>query len=183
MQEIELWPLAKLIQYTRNPRKNDHAVDKLAAAIKEFGFRIPILAKSDGLVIDGHLRLKAAIKLGMDEVPVLIADDLTETQIKAFRISVNKMADLAEWDNELLALEMEELKLEGFDLDLTGFDAVELDELLGEIQSEPEPQEMPAGIDYQEKFAVLVACEDELSQTEVYDRLTGMGYACKVLVN
>jgi ParB-like chromosome segregation protein Spo0J len=124
--KTELWPLERLIDYARNPRKNDHAVDRVAAAIKEFGFRVPIIAKSDGLVVDGHLRLKAAKKLGLETVPVMLADDLTDAQIKAFRISVNRMADLAEWDNELLALELGELGELGFDLELTGFDGEEI---------------------------------------------------------
>jgi ParB-like chromosome segregation protein Spo0J len=96
---FETWPIERLTEYARNPRKNDHAVDKIAGAIKEFGFRIPVVAKSDGLVVDGHLRLKAAKKLGLTEVPVILADDMTEAQIKAFRISVNRMAEFAEWDN------------------------------------------------------------------------------------
>ena len=124
--KTETWPLERLIDYARNPRKNDHAVDRVAAAIKEFGFRVPIVAKSDGLVVDGHLRLKAARKLGLAEVPVVLADDLTDAQVKAFRISVNRMAELAEWDNELLALELGELGELGFDLDLTGFAAGEI---------------------------------------------------------
>ena len=123
---FETWPIDRLIEYARNPRKNDHAVDKIAAAIKEFGFRVPVVAKSDGLVVDGHLRLKAAKKLGLTEVPVVLADDMTEAQIKAFRISVNRMAEFAEWDNELLALEFSDLTDMGFDLDLTGFMADEI---------------------------------------------------------
>ena len=124
--KTETWPLERLIDYARNPRKNDHAVDRVAAAIKEFGFRVPIVAKSDGLVVDGHLRLKAARKLGLAEVPVVLADDLTDAQVKAFRISVNRMAELAEWDSELLALELGELGELGFDLELTGFDEGEI---------------------------------------------------------
>lgn len=129
-QSLEHWPVDRLIPYARNPRKNDHAVERVASAIKEFGFRVPIVAKSDGTVIDGHLRLKAAKKLGLESVPVITADDMTPTQIKAFRISVNRMAELAEWDTELLKLEMEELRLEGYDLDLTGFDTGELLEIM-----------------------------------------------------
>lgn len=131
MLQHETWPIDKLIEYARNPRKNDHAVDRVAAAIREFGFRVPVVAKSDGTVVDGHLRLKAAKKLGLTEVPVVLADDMTDLQIKAFRLSVNKMAELAEWDNELLALEFCELQELGFDLDLTGFDADELEVLAG----------------------------------------------------
>ena len=88
---IEYWPIDRFIEYARNPRKNDHVVDKAASWIKEFGFRVPVLAKSDGTIVDGHLRLKAAKKLGMKEIPVSNADDMTEVQIKAFRLSVNKI--------------------------------------------------------------------------------------------
>ena len=123
---FETWPIERCIGYARNPRKNDHAVDKVASAIREFGFRVPIVAKSDGTVVDGHLRLKAAAKLGLTEVPVILADDLTETQIKAFRLSVNKVAEFAEWDIGLLKLEFEDLEADGFDLSLTGFDLGEI---------------------------------------------------------
>lgn len=126
---FETWPIDRCVDYVRNPRKNDHAVDKVAAAIREFGFRVPIVAKSDGTVVDGHLRLKAAKKLGLIEVPVILADDMTEAQIKAFRLSVNKVDELAEWDNELLALEFTDLQDMGFDLTLTGFDQDEIDAL------------------------------------------------------
>lgn len=130
MEKIEQWEIGRLIPYARNPRKNDHAVDKIASAIREFGFKVPIIAKSNGDVVDGHLRLKAAQKLGMDTVPVVIADDLSDAQIKAFRLSVNKMAEIAEWDDELLHLELDELRDVDFDLDLTGFDAEDIDDAL-----------------------------------------------------
>lgn len=129
-QDLQHWPVDRLIEYVRNPRKNDHAVDRVAAAIREFGFRVPVIAKSDGTVVDGHLRLKAAKKLGLEAIPVLLADDMTEAQIKAFRISVNRMAELADWDDELLALELADLVDLDFDLSLTGFDEDELNRLL-----------------------------------------------------
>ena len=123
---FEEWPIDRLIEYARNPRKNDHAVDQMAAAIQEFGFRIPCVAQSDGRLVDGHLRLKAARKLGLETVPVILADDLTPTQIKAFRLLANRSATWAEWDDDLLRLELDELRLDDFDLALTGFDADEL---------------------------------------------------------
>lgn len=138
MLQHETWPIDKLIEYARNPRKNDHAVDRVAAAIREFGFRVPVVAKSDGTVVDGHLRLKAAKKLGLTEVPVVLADDMTDLQIKAFRLSVNKMAEFAEWDNELLALEFDELTEAGFDNLLTGFTQDEIDALT--------PEQIPEGL-------------------------------------
>ena len=142
---FENWPIERLVFYARNPRKNDHAVDKVAAAIREFGFRVPICAKSDGTIVDGHLRLKAAKKLGLAEVPVVLADDMTEAQIKAFRLSVNKMAELAEWDTELLRLEFLDLEGEGFDLELTGFDADEIADLQFDDDAETDMPELANG--------------------------------------
>ncbi len=132
MQDIELhhWPVGKLIPYGRNPRKNDHVIEQMAGAIQEFGFRIPIIAKSTGEVVDGHLRLKAALHLGLETVPVVLADDLTPMQIKAFRILANRSATWADWDEDLLRLELEELQLDDFDLSLTGFDDDELLEIM-----------------------------------------------------
>lgn len=127
---VQQWPIDRLIPYARNPRKNDEVVDKMAAAIQEFGFRIPIVARSDGAVVDGHLRLKAAQRLGLTEVPVALADDLSEAQIKAFRLLANRSASWAEWDDELLQLELEDLKDLGFDLAHTGFTDEELADFL-----------------------------------------------------
>jgi len=130
MLTVETWPVARLIPYARNPRRNDEAVDRMCAAIREFGFRIPVVARSDGTVVDGHLRLKAAQRLGLPEVPVALADDLSEAQIKAFRLLANRSASWAEWDDELLALELKDLQDAGYDLGLTGFDAGELRNLM-----------------------------------------------------
>ena len=128
--ELQQWPVDRLIAYARNPRKNDHAIEQMAGAIREFGFRIPIIAKSTGDVIDGHLRLKAARHLGLETVPVLLADDLTPSQIKAFRLLINRSVAWAEWDSELLSLELADLQDAGFDLELTGFDDSEIRSLL-----------------------------------------------------
>ena len=144
MLTFETWPIDRCIGYARNPRKNDHAVDKVASAIREFGFRVPIVAKSDGTVVDGHLRLKAAAKLGLTEVPVILADDLTDAQIKAFRLSVNKVSEFAEWDIGLLKLEFEDLEADGFDLTLTGFDLGEIAALtLDETEGLTDPDAVP----------------------------------------
>ena len=136
--KLEHWPTSRLIPYARNPRKNDHAVEQMAGAIREFGFRLPIIAKSTGEICDGHLRYKAALHLGLEQVPVILADDLTETQIKAFRILVNRSATWADWDDDLLRLELEELQLGDFDLALTGFDADELLDILAGEESTTE---------------------------------------------
>src|SRR5438552_3317037 len=127
---IELWPIDKLVAYARNPRKNDAAVDRMCSSIREFGFKIPCLARSNGEVVDGHLRLKAARKLGITEVPVILCDEWTPAQVKAFRLLVNRSVTWADWDEELLALELQELKESDFDLSLTGFDPKEIDDLM-----------------------------------------------------
>jgi len=135
--QLEQWPIGRLVEYERNPRKNDDVVDRMAQAITEFGFRIPIVARSDGLVVDGHLRLKAARVLGLDTVPVVLADELSETQIKAFRLLANQSANWAEWDELLLSSELNELLAEDYDLSLIGFDDAELEALLaGEVDPE-----------------------------------------------
>ena len=122
-----------LVEYSKNPRKNNDVIDKMCAAIREFGFRIPIVAKSDGSVVDGHLRLKAASQLGLEKVPVVFADDLSDAQIKAFRLLANKSANWAEWDDDLLKTEFEELRELNFDLELTGFDLDEINKNYLEI--------------------------------------------------
>jgi DNA modification methylase len=128
--EIQTWSVSKLVAYFRHPRKNDLAIKRMMASINEFGFKIPILARSSGEVVDGDLRLKAATKLGMQEVPVILCDEWSEAQVRAFRLLVNRSATWAEWDDALVALELGELKALDFDLTLTGFEPVELDEFL-----------------------------------------------------
>src|SRR4051794_4644488 len=100
--QVEQWPLDRLVPYARNPRKNDHAVAQMVAAIKEFGFKIPILARSDGSVVDGHLRLKAAHFLQLASVPVILCDEWSEAKVKAFRLLANRSVTWAEWDEDLL---------------------------------------------------------------------------------
>ncbi len=126
---IKNFKIDSIIPYARNPRKNDGAVLKVMASIKEFGFRVPIILDRNNVIVAGHTRYLAAKKLGLDEVPVTIADELTDTQIKAFRIADNKVAEFAEWDNELLKLEFEDLENEGFDIELTGFNSEEISEI------------------------------------------------------
>jgi DNA modification methylase len=118
----------------------------MMALIKKFGFKIPILARSNGEVVDGHLRLKAALKLGMTEVPVILCDEWSEDQVKAFRLAVNRSASWADFDAELVTLEIAELKAVDFDLSLTGFEPVEIDEFLfrdGGEESEDAAPEAP----------------------------------------
>ena len=115
--------ITELKPYENNPRINDKAVDAVAASIKEFGFKVPIIVDKDGVIVAGHTRLKAAEKLGLDEVPVIVADDLTPEQVKAFRLADNKVGELADWDFEKLE---EELKNIEMDMSAFNFDMKEL---------------------------------------------------------
>jgi DNA modification methylase len=135
-QQIQLWPINKLLAYVNNPRKNDGAVDRMCNSIGEFGFKIPMLARSDGEVVDGHLRLKAARKLGLSDVPVILCDEWTPAQVKAFRLVVNRSVTWADWDEDLLAQELLELQKADFDLTLTGFDVKQIDDLLASCSLE-----------------------------------------------
>jgi DNA modification methylase len=123
----------QLIPSPRILRKNDGAVNRMTAAIKEYGVPIPILCRHRGEkieIVDGHLRVKAAPKLGMTTILVVFCDDWSEAQVKAFRILVNRSATWAAWDQELLSLELTDLDALDFDLSLTGFDPFEIDEFL-----------------------------------------------------
>src|SRR6516164_2775279 len=128
--QIQIWPIDRLVFYARNPRKNDAAVDRMCSSIREFGFKIPVLARSNGEVVDGHLRLKAARKLGIGEIPLILCDEWTPQQVKAFRLMVNRSVTWADWDEDLLALELQEIQEADFDLSLTGFEEQELARLL-----------------------------------------------------
>lgn len=143
---LEQWAIEKLVPYIKNPRKNDEQVDKMCASIKEFGFRIPIVAKSDGTVVDGHLRLKAAYKLGMKEVPVVLADNLTDAQVKQFRLLANRSANCADWDISLLAEELQDILSDGADLELTGFSETEIEDVLNSYDINFSGEDAP-GID------------------------------------
>lgn len=144
--KIELWKLSEIKPYPGNPRQNDAAVDAVAASLKEFGFRQPIVVDTDGVIICGHTRFKAAHKLGLEEVPVHVATDLTPAQIKAYRIADNKTADLAVWDFELLPIELAELQGMDVDLGLLGFSKDDLAQLLdpGVKDGFCDPDEVPA---------------------------------------
>src|ERR1051326_673535 len=139
--EVEFWPIDKVVAYVRNPRKNDGVVDRMCASIREFGFKIPCLVRSDGDLIDGHLRLKAARKLGLSEIPIILCDEWTPAQVRAFRLLVNRSATWADWDDELLAAELLDLQNANFDLSLTGFDARELDRFL--LRDSPDEDLVP----------------------------------------
>jgi DNA modification methylase len=128
--EVSLRPLASIKPYANNPRVNERAVDAVAASIREFGFRQPIVVDEQDVIIVGHTRYKAALKLGLTEVPVHVATGLTPAQIKAYRIADNQTATLSQWNQDLLPLELAGLQQMNFDLNLTGFSSEELLRLL-----------------------------------------------------
>ena len=120
-------PIDEIIPYDKNPRHNDEAVEAVATSIREYGFKVPIIIDKDNIIVAGHTRVKAAKRLGMTEVPCIVADDLTDEQVRAFRIADNKTTEIAEWDFDLLRDEL--AALENM---FTGFDSQEIDDLLAE---------------------------------------------------
>ncbi len=144
--QVELRPLSSIRPYDKNPRDNDAAVDAVAESIRRFGFRQPIVIDGEGVIICGHTRWKAAQKLGLTEVPVHVARDLTPEQIRAYRIADNKTNELATWDLELLPIELADLQGAGIDWSLLGFDQDELAKLMGgEIKAGlTDPDDVPA---------------------------------------
>jgi len=142
---IELRDIGSIRPYDKNPRNNDDAIDAVAASLKQFGFRQPIVVDVDGVIICGHTRWKAAQKLGLAKVPVHVATDLTPEQVKAYRIADNKTAELADWNMELLAIEIQDLQSTDFDLSAIGFDAEELAKLMDGEATEglTDPDAMP----------------------------------------
>lgn len=142
--KIKEMQIDQLREYENNPRNNDNAVAAVAASIEQFGFKVPIVIDKDGVIVTGHTRLKAAKQLGLATVPCIIADDLTEEQIRAFRLADNKTGELAGWDFEKLENELAEL---GMDMSAFGFvmsDDVDIDEFFTDEEEgekkEKEPQ-------------------------------------------
>lgn len=163
-----------LIPYENNPRNNAEAVDYVAKSIKEFGFKVPIIIDSENVIVTGHTRLLAAEKLGLEEVPCIVADDLTEEQIKAFRLIDNKVSEYSTWDLGKLDLELQELN---FDMVSFGFETKEIEE-----ETEDDEDFNPdSNFNYKEQYGVIVMCKDEAEQEEVYNRLIEEGFECKVV--
>lgn len=133
--------IEELKEYENNPRHNDSAVDAVAESIKQFGFKVPIVIDTDGVIIAGHTRRKAAEKLGLEVVPCIVADDLTPEQIRAFRLADNKTGELASWDFE--KLEEELAALSEIDMSAFGFvmnDDIDIDEFFTEAEEKPEKE-------------------------------------------
>ena len=128
-QQVVYQDISQIRPYENNPRNNEAAVGPVAQSIKEFGFRVPILIDGKGTIIAGHTRYEAAKRLGMDKVPCIRVDDLTDAQIKAYRIADNKVAEASSWNDDVLRAEMDALQALDVDLSSTGFSEVELDDL------------------------------------------------------
>ncbi len=153
--------------YEKNPRKNDDAVKYVANSIRQFGFKVPIVVDKDGVIVAGHTRYKAAKELGYETVPVIVADDLTEEQVKAFRIADNKTGDQAQWDMDLLGEEIAELlNVEGLDMTDFGFGDFELTMLTEDFEPEPYDEEIvnqysENGNNFLEKRRIIIAYDEE----------------------
>ena len=139
--KIEIRKIDEIIPYINNPRHNKEAVDLVAASISEFGFKNPIILDSKNVIVAGHTRFAAAKKLGLKEVPCIMADDLTEQQIKAFRLADNKVAEAATWDMDLLKIELDGIT--DIDMSNLGFDDISLSDEIGEGHSDVNEDDVP----------------------------------------
>jgi ParB-like chromosome segregation protein Spo0J len=171
---VEMRPIDYPKPYPGNPRKiGDAAVAKVAASIKAFGWRQPVVVDTAGVIVVGHTRHLAARKLGLAQVPVHVAD-LTPDQAKAYRLADNRTGEETEWDKDALEAELIALGETGFDLELLGFDADELPGFEDEIED-------PPATNYAEQYGVIVMCAGEEAQRDTFNKLTEQGYACKVV--
>jgi ParB-like chromosome segregation protein Spo0J len=176
IQEIEI---EKLIPYARNSRTHsDDQVAQIAASIKEFGWTNPILVDGEAGIIAGHGRLAAARKLGLKKIPVIELSHLSPTQKKALIIADNKLALNAGWDNDMLALEFEELNIEGFDLDLLGFDETEINKLNENENYDDEIKEVK---DDGNRNLLLIETISEIELQKLFNELNERGFQCKIM--
>ena len=183
---IEMRPLDKIIPYPKNARKiTADEVAKVAASIREFGWRQPIVVDKDGIIVIGHVRRQAAEKLGMKEAPVHVADNLSPAQIRALRLADNRLNEGREWDLTLLGEELLDLTKLDFDISLTGFEREEAMEAV--LSKFPKPDKKRrngnsngiGGLEYR----VVVECESEEHQTNLLEDLRLRGYTCKPLIS
>lgn len=177
-RKLEWRNIGEIIPYARNSRTHsEEQVAQIAASIKEFGWTNPILIDGENGIIAGHGRLMAARKLGYTEVPTIELSDLTEAQKKAYIIADNRLALNAGWDDDLLKLEIQELSELNFNLDLLGFDAIELAKMFDDLQDEENELKEEK---YSEVFNIIVECKDEHEQEKIFNRLDSEGYKCRV---
>lgn len=174
--QIRMMKINELKPYNKNPRINEQAVFAVAESISEFGFKVPIVVDKDNVIINGHTRLKAAKSLGLKEVPVVVADDLTDEQAKAFRLADNMTAQLSGWDMDLLDEELKSLE-DSFDMGAFGFPNLEEGEpeedIADELKDDEPKEEVPR------QYKVVINCKDKDEQEVTLGKIQMMGYDCQ----
>lgn len=163
--------ITSLKEYENNPRNNDKSVEKVAASIREFGFKVPIVIDKNNVIVCGHTRVRAAKRLKLDVVPCIVADDLTPEQIRAFRLADNKTSEFSDWDIEKLDAELAALDI---DMTLFGFE-----DGTSKDKSTTERKDLSDAVS--EVYEVIVECADENEQEEIFNRLQEEGLQCRVL--
>lgn len=167
--EIIYKNINELIPYENNPRLNDEAVEYVKNSIKEFGFKVPIVIDKDNVIIAGHTRIKASKELGIKDIPCIIADDLTEEQVKAFRLADNKVAEKSMWDYSKLDEELDSI----LDIDMSMFDFnINTDDV--------EIERIDLSNKEFEKYEIIITCQNEIELEEKYNKLMKEGYECKI---
>lgn len=178
--EITYKPTADLIPYARNSRAHSDAqVAQIAASIREFGFRVPVIVDGENGIIAGHGRVQAALKLGLEEVPTVDGSDMTDVQRRMYVIADNKIALNATWDEEMLMLEIEDLRNMGADIELMGFDLSELQKL---DNSEDEENENDGNTPIDEnRNLLMIECQGERELEKLFEEMKERGFECKIL--
>lgn len=167
--EIIYKNINELIPYENNPRINDEAVEYVKNSIKEFGFKVPVVIDKDNVIIAGHTRIKASKELGIKDIPCIIADDLTEEQVKAFRLADNKVAEKSMWDYSKLDEELDSI----LDIDMSMFDFnINTDDV--------EIERIDLSNKEFEKYEIIITCQNEIELEEKYNKLMKEGYECKI---
>lgn len=167
--EIIYKNIDELIPYENNPRLNDEAVEYVKNSIKEFGFKVPIVIDKDNVIIAGHTRIKASKELGIKDIPCIIADDLTEEQVKAFRLADNKVAEKSVWDYTKLDEELDGI----LDIDMSLFD-------FDINNNDDEIERIDLSSKEFEKYEIIITCENEIELEEKYNKLMEEGYKCTI---
>lgn len=180
---IQQMRLDEIVQYDKNPRKNDQAVKYVQESIKQFGFKVPIIVDKNNVIVAGHTRYKAAKNLRLETVPCVIADDLTEEQVKAFRLADNKVSEFATWDFELLNSELD--ILQDFDIDMAdfgfynAFDENQFEDMFNseaEEAEEDDQEEEPEAV----RYKVVIHFESKEEAEQAATELREQGYDCEV---
>ena len=169
--KIEYVDIDSIKPYENNPRHNEEAISYVMNSIKEFGFKNPIIIDKNNVIIAGHTRLESAKRLGMKEVPIIHADDLTEEQVKAFRLADNKVSEKAEWNFELLDEELKDLDI---DMNEFGFNEADFEE--------HEIERTDLSNKKFEKYEVIITCKNENEVQEIYEKLTEEGCECQISI-